>query len=436
MHIFFELPILIKILGVFALVLFLIRRKQPLGTAFLAGALLLGAWSRMTPGQILISAGTTSIQAKTLLLNAIVVLILILSHSLDKVGQMKRLLASFRGLSNNAKFNIVVFPALIGLLPMPGGAIFSAPMVGELGKEQQLDPEGKSLINYWFRHVWEFCWPLYPGPLLTASLASISIWLLAAMSIPLSLIAIGGGYVFLLNTVIQTESPASSNVSAVRLLIFFKELFPIALVVVGALVGSAGISWGQHWLPALAVIPTELPLVISLLISILLVWVLNKASWAVVKTILVNKALLNMIYMVTAIYIFKGILVDSDAVVDLSDFLAAQKIPVLLVMMILPAIVGLISGISVAFVGTTFPVLISLLHTLQIDGLASLPYLILAFASGFMGVMFSPLHVCLILTGEYFEADVHRIYRRLWMPVVTLLTGALCYFGLLRLLNV
>ena len=42
----------------------------------------------------------------------------------------------------------------------------------------------------------------------------------------------------------------------------------------------------------------------------------------------------------------------------------------------------------------------------------------------------------LILTVEYFEADYHRIYRRLWMLAATILAAALGYFGLLRLLSV
>ncbi len=429
MELVWSFPIVVKIAVVFGVILVLIRRKQPLGTALLAGSVLLGVWCRMSPGEIAHSMGATLIHPKTILLNAIVVQILILSHSMDKLHHMKRLLSSFQGLVQNLKFNLVLFPALIGLLPMPGGAIFSAPMVDELGREQHLDPESKSMINYWFRHVWEYAWPLYPGVLLASSLASVSVWTFIGRSFPLTLVAIVVGYVFLLRHVAQLTPEQNAAPQRVRLLPFLQETTPITFVIIGAISGSALITWFQRFLPALERIPAELPLVAALFLSILYVWKVNRASKTLIRSILVNKALLNMIYMITAIYIFKQILIDSRAVIELSQFLAAQHIPLLLVVIILPGSVGFISGISVAFVGTTFPVLISLLRTLQIDEI--IPYLVLGFSSGFIGVMFSPLHVCLIFTKEYFKSDFHVLYHRLWKPLSVMMIATLLYFSFL-----
>lgn len=430
MEIVFNLPVIIKIAAVFSLILIMIRYKYSLGTALLAGSLLLGLWCRMNMIQIASSIGTTIIQPKTLLLNAIVVLILILSHSMDKLDQMKRLLSSFQGLVKNARFNLVVFPALIGLLPMPGGAIFSAPMVDVLGREHAVNSETKTLINYWFRHVWEFCWPLYPGPLLAASLASVSIWAFVRMAFPLTLISILVGYVFLLRNIVRKTPSRVKNVQVSQVLTFLKEVIPIAVVVVGALGGNAGIAWLQQSISSLSNVPTEVPLVISLLFSIAIVWWRNKASLQDIVAILVNKAFLQMIYMITAIFTFKGILEDSHAVADLSVFLTDLDIPLLLVILVLPGIVGFIAGIAIGFVGTTFPVLISLLQTLQIEG-SFTPYLILGFCFGFMGVMLSPLHVCLLVTQQYFKSDFRLLYRYLWKPVVVFLVCALIYFLIL-----
>ncbi len=425
-----NIPVIFKIAGVFGLILFLIRRKQHLGTALLAGALLLGIWCQMSLGEIARSMGSTMIQTKTTMLNAIVVLILILSHSMDTLEQMKRLLASFQGLIKNAKFNLILFPALIGLLPMPGGAIFSAPMVHKLGQEHDLDPETKSLLNYWFRHIWEYAWPLYPAVLLAASMASVSVWAFISRSFPLTLLSISVGYIFLLRKISLKNSSHLLTTKNTQLFSFLKEIIPIALVIVGAVIGSLCISWLQRSYPSLAVLPMELPLVISLLFSILYVWGVNNASSEVIWAILTQKTLLKMIYMITAIYIFKQILVDSHAVVDLSAFLVAQKIPLILVIILLPLIVGSIAGIAVAFVGTTFPVLISLFQTLHVEA-DIIPYLILGFSSGFIGVMLSPLHVCFIFTREYFNADFRLLYHGLWKPLSVMLLGTLLYFSIL-----
>ncbi|MBD3308825.1 DUF401 family protein, partial [candidate division KSB3 bacterium] len=365
MEVFFEIPVLFKLTGVFGLILVLIRCKQHLGTALLAGSLLLGIWCGMGLGAIARSMGSAMIQPNTILLNAIVVQILILSHSMERVGQMERLLTSFRGMIKNSKLNLVVFPALIGLLPMPGGAIFSAPMVDQLSKGHHLDGETKSMLNYWFRHVWEFAWPLYPGVLLASSMASVSVWAFISRAFPLTVISIGAGYLLLLRP-LQMDDAAAKMIDdePTQWAAFGQALIPIALVIVGAISGGTIVAGLQSRMALLAAIPTELPLVLSLSLSILYVWIVNRASGEVIRSVLWNKALVKMIYMVTAIYIFKELLVDSRAVVDVSAFLASQHIPLLLVVALLPWIVGMIAGIAVAFVGTTFPVLISLFQTM------------------------------------------------------------------------
>ena len=429
MELFLQIPMLLKITVIFILILLLTRRKYSLGTALLAGALLLGLWSRMSLWQIAQSTGATIIQPQTLMLNAVVILILILSHAMERLGQMKRLLASFRGLVKNAKLNLIAFPAIIGLLPMPGGAIFSAPMVDVLGKEYGLDPETKALVNYWFRHVWESAWPLYPGVLLAASLAGIDVWRFTITAAPMFLASSLAGYLFFLRKISHAAPVKEAQASQFRL--FAKELTPISLVIGGAIIGSTVMAGLQRQFPALEALPAELPLVLALVVSIAVVFRMNQASGALLATICRNRAFWELAYMVTAIYIFKGILVDSRAVGEISQTLLALKIPLVPVLVILPALVGAITGVSAAFVGTTFPVLISLLQTSHLAA-QMLPYLILAYISGFIGIMSSPIHVCFILNREYFQADFGLLYRRLWQPLAALFAAVLIYWEILR----
>ncbi|NLI91931.1 MAG: DUF401 family protein [Peptococcaceae bacterium] len=57
-------------------------------------------------------------------------------------------------------------PAFLGFLPSLGGAIFSAPLVRESGQRYGLSAEKLTVINYWFRHIWEFSNPIVPAVLL------------------------------------------------------------------------------------------------------------------------------------------------------------------------------------------------------------------------------------------------------------------------------
>ncbi len=89
-------------------------------------------------------------------------------------------------------------------------------------------------------------------------------------------------------------------------------------------------------------------------------------------------------------------------------------------------------GITIAFVGATFPILVSLVHSLGQSDLM-LPYMMLALVCGFSGVLISPLHLCLLLSNEYFETNLVAVYRCLGVPVAALVVGGISYFGVLCL---
>ncbi len=58
-------------------------------------------------------------------------------------------------------------------------------------------------------------------------------------------------------------------------------------------------------------------------------------------------------------------------------------------------------------------------------------YIMLAMVCGFVGVLLSPLHLCLILSNTYFQAKLSAVYRYLWFPCIGLVLSAFGYFGLL-----
>jgi hypothetical protein len=89
-----------------------------------------------------------------------------------------------------------------------------------------------------------------------------------------------------------------------------------------------------------------------------------------------------------------------------------------------------VGGITIAFVGATFPILISLIRALD-QGQLMLPYMMLALASGFVGVLLSPLHLCLLLSNEYFDTTLMPVYRHMRIPLAVLLMASIAYFGLL-----
>ena len=189
-----HIPAIIKMIMVFFLVLACIRKKLSLGNSFLLGTLFLSLLFGLKPQATIASILTSITDPKTLSIAAVVSLILILSSSMELAGQMQRMLKNFQGLVSSPRLNLVIFPALIGLLPMPGGAVFSAPMVKELGIRSKFSESQLSFINYWFRHIWEHWWPLYPGILLTTVITEISLLAIIAVMCPFTVVAVWLGY--------------------------------------------------------------------------------------------------------------------------------------------------------------------------------------------------------------------------------------------------
>ncbi|HWJ03292.1 MAG TPA: DUF401 family protein, partial [Verrucomicrobiae bacterium] len=101
---------------------------------------------------------------------------------------------------------------------------------------------------------------------------------------------------------------------------------------------------------------------------------------------------------------------------------ASLGIPKLFLVMTLPLVIGLLTGLTQAVVAISFPVLL---------GLTLTPHLItLAFVAGFAGVMLSPVHLCLVLTVDYFKTTMGRIYSKI-LTGEGILLGTAVIFALL-----
>ena len=426
MFILDSIPAVIRVFAVFAVILFAIRIRLSLGNAFLVGALLLSFLFTMPITDLLIALGKAVVYPKTLSLAGIVSLILILSNSMELTGQMQRMLDSFKGLIAKPRLNLVVFPALIGLLPMPGGAVFSAPMVKQLGEASSFSGAQLSFTNYWFRHIWEYWWPLYPGILLAIVLADVNLAILISVMCPLTCVSILFGYGVLKKPKVNADLRKGFSRPVKPFLV---ELMPIVIVIIPGLI--LGLLLSRLW-PELN-IGKEIGLLIALFGAV--AWVAHKNQLSLPRLIKLaaSPELLKMVYMIFAILIFKEMLEDSGAVSMISEELIMFNIPVFLITILLPLLVGVITGITVAFVGSTFPILIPLIHSLD-PGASMLPYVMLAMTCGFAGVLISPLHLCLILSNEYFRADMKAVYRLLWLPCIGLIAASCIYFFGLRFL--
>jgi integral membrane protein (TIGR00529 family) len=377
------------------------------------------------------SAVGVLVEIQTISLILIVWLILAVSRIMNQTGHMDRLVESFTRLSKDARTVGSVMSALIGLLPMPGGALFSAPMVETSLSNNRITGEQKAMVNYWFRHIWEYWWPLYPGVVLVVALLEVDMWRYMAIMAPMTIVCVLVGAVFILKPIGKAERHHGGWISWSGIKAFLWEIMPILIVVFIILV-LAGLTGILGLLGFQVKIPGTVSILPGLVAAIIWVCLINHVVFDRFISAAIDRSVIPMVLLVLAIMVFKRVMVDSHAVPQIIDELIAYKIPAILVIVMMPFISGFITGMGLGLVGTSFPIIIPLFQTSNL--IVYLSYAGLGYTFGFMGMMLSPVHLCLLVSKDYYEASLLKTYRHLILPAMTVMIFAGIYFMVLRAL--
>jgi len=144
----FNLPAFIKVIAAFVSILVINRFGMNLGLSILIHSILL-VFASSSGSERFLFWFKGFLQPSNLLLFLTIFLLLFFTESLRTTGRMEKTVESLKGWLKNRKLLFSSLPALIGLLPMPGGALFSAPLVDSIDKGKELSPSHKAAINYW-----------------------------------------------------------------------------------------------------------------------------------------------------------------------------------------------------------------------------------------------------------------------------------------------
>lgn len=395
---------IIKLLAVIAVIIFLIRIKWKLEYIMLLASLLIGVLFGLSPVQIGKNFVLALVDPATLKLIGIIVLVYILSGVLRKVESLKDLVDSLQGLVKDYRLVLAFIPALLGLIPMPAGAIFSAPMVKDVGGRVGLTPEEELFVNYWFRHIWEFVWPLFPGIILFAGLLKVEIQEVIVVQFPLTIITVIVGFIWEYKNLRKDTTLINKKDILFNLKKLFFGVWPILLIIV-------------------LVLGTKTDLLLSLLIVILSLIFINikKLSLKILKEIVKNDIDLSVVVLIASIMIFKRILQVSGGIEIIPEVFAKLGIHPFIVLFSIPFFIAIMTGVGTAALGIGLPVLLPII----IQGEPNLYYAMLAFTGSFAGVMISPMHLCLVVTKNYFKADMAKIYKMLTLPLIIISLSAL-----------
>jgi len=373
----------------------LMKKKINLGLIILLASFLIGIISRTRISLILESFLAAAIEPTTLKLVATIVLIYILGNLLTEAGNLRNINSSLESLIRDRRVTLILPSALIGLLPVVAGAMLSAPIVEESGEKMGIGAEEKTFLNYWFRHIWEYTWPLYPGLILTSAIFSVPLHRIVLSQSPLTLSAILSGVIFGLMRLPYVPSARRERRECIKgIYNFLLGAWPILAIILFVLVLKMELILSLSIIVVLALITTRLK-------RERLIFILKKSlSWRV-------------ILLIVSVMVFKRILEVSSVLSMVPEVFNRLGISPLIILFSLPLLIGFLTGVTQAFVGISFPILLPFIGTND----PNLSYVMLVYAGGFAGVLLSPVHLCLVVTRDYFKAHLARVYKLLVLPI-------------------
>jgi len=408
--------VLLGLIFSFALVIILIRKRVNFGISLILGSILMSIFSLASASveEVVIGFFKATIYDanaevfvwNTIELAVLMSLIYILASVMQDTGAIARLIDSLRLIFRKGG-TIAIIPAIYGLMPVPGGALFSAPAVEEEGKAFHLSISEKNFFNVWFRHVWFPIYPISSSILIMADLASISLYqLILVNSVSFFTMIIVGFIILTWKTgmfpkknkekekrVIQNEPKTKKELSG--LIFIIPPLLPLCFSVLE----YVGISLFTAFS-------------IGVIVSMILLYFMSHVSWTDYKKYLTQAMTWKLVAVIAGIMIFREIFEVSGVNITIYSLLEQLPISPIIIIIFFPLVLGLLTGYLLSGITLSYVLLQPLFSCVDIctAGLVSI-----LFMSGFIGYLVSPIHLCNVLSSEYMKTDTTRMYP-LYIP--------------------
>jgi len=421
---------LIGVIIAFIIVIILIRKKFNFGLSLIIGSIIVGVFSLQEIQLIdipkaMIEASFYSfeknqIYTSTIELAVLMTLIYILAKLMQETGAIKKIIESLRSVFSKGGI-LGIIPALYGLMPVPGGALFSAPMIDEEGEKYKLNKNQKNFLNVWFRHIW---FPVYPisSAMITLILLTntysteqnlgitIHISFLMLINIPAFIAMIIIGFFYLRKYIKKPQNEVKKTKKDPTGLIYI--LPPILPLFFYVLLIDFGFTEYRAFL-------------IGIIFSIIILYFLLKIGQSEYIKLIKKSLTINLALAIFGIMIFRQMITVSGSDILIADTIKSLNIPVILMIVLIPLILGLLTGYNLGAIGLSFP-LVSVFFPSSMDTTTLVGYISLIFISSLVGYLISPIHLCNVLSSDYLKTDTTRMYK-MYVPsaIITLLVQIL-----------
>ncbi len=364
-----------------ALVIIIARRNLPL--ALLCGTIVLGLFTLPV-----IELGKTMLSP---LLDLSVLILALAVGFIPMIGGVMKDSGQMDNLVNNLRIGkrgiMALAPALMGLLPMPGGALFSAPVLEKAG--EGVDNDLKVTINIWFRHLLILVYPLSSDLIASVKIADQNLYVAIVHFVPVFIIALILGYVFFIRK-IHGSIPYTGAFSLKNLLV------PLVIIMVAPV-----IDFVFKIVPVFTI--KEIATLLGVAAAFVLSLLLNPVKLNLPKTVIRMKPW-NFSLIMVGLFMFLSVFKASKV----ATLIAAIPLSPLLLCVIAGFIIGIATGRVLLPTSVIFPIYLSTRTFTPVT-------FAIIYISIYFGYVLSPVHPCVAMTCEYFKSPVKNMIR--WMAV-------------------
>jgi integral membrane protein (TIGR00529 family) len=413
----------------FIFIIILIRRKFNFGISLILGSLIVGVFSLQIISlidirnafieAIIYDFNTGQIDTEVIEMALLMTLIFALAKCMQETGAVNKLINGLRTIFTKSGI-LGIIPAVYGLMPVPGGALFSAPMIDEEGEKYNLKNNQKNFLNVWFRHIW---FPIYPVSfamilICSVDFSNIEISSLILANIPAFIAFIVIGVFFIRRFTKNTLKKVTAEKHGYRGLIFLiPPILPIILY---------AILWVFDF-------PKVRSFLIGIVLSIIILFYLTKENNKDFFKIFKKSLTWRLALAIFGIMIFREIIQVSGASDAIAYIIKSTPFPAISMVVLLPLILGVLTGYNVAAVALSYPI-VSPFFPSPIDIVTLIGLTSLIFISSMVGYLISPIHLCNVLSSDYLKTDTTRMYKTFIPAAVILLLVQILVIGLIMYL--
>ncbi len=394
-------------LAAFALIIVIVRLGKDLGLAIFAGSLVLLAV--LAPVSIPGTLAATLLDTKTVYLIVISFAIALFAEVYEVTGLVNEMGLGLARALRSPLLAVMLVPAIVGLLPVAGGALMSAPMIEGIGKAAGLSVGEMVFTNVWFRHIIFFSYPLSQVMIVTSTMTGVSVTTLAGIQAPILGFSVFVGYLLVRR---EHSGPGLEGVPEASIPLRY-SLSPLVIAVLLALILRYLIG------------PFGMPVGVALAIPLAIIASGNRGEGlgSTVLKALRGRRVWTITFTAYAIMLLQHSMMFAGASSALAKLLSLVPAPTEVLYVMVPAVIAVLTGSTLSGVVLSVPMLPPLPNAVVA---ASLVYV-----SALVAYIGSPTHLCLIYTAKYFgEGSMKSSYKYLLISIPSTLLFAYLYLTL------